>query len=529
MGSETKIVPTTQTQQGSTQLPAWFDAAGQNAVGIAQGIANKPYQGYTGPMVAGLSPNTSDAISLARGSAGTGLDAINMGLDATAEATDLAHANVGTGSGALAMAGQNFATAGTGANDNANAGQGDAGIQSSLARLAGDKASATTDPMAGDLGSARNYTSGSAAPITASDIASYFNPYVTQALDPARTQIERESAKTGNTISAKAAMSGAYGGSRQSILEGENGRNLNESVRNLYQTGYSDAFDKASGMASDAKGREASAAGLALQTGGLANTGANDAISRLTQASGASGAAAGTKSNLASESVNRSLAAGTAQQGLAQGQEQAANADQDRLLSTVNPALAGASAQLQNVQSSIQQLLQTGAIDQTQAQNEIDTAYQQYLDQRDWSTNQLNALIATLSGVPYGTTTNVTTKGQQVVSNPSMLGQLAGGAMTAASIFGGSNEEAKEDIKDVDEEDVLKRIVRLPIKSYRYKAEFRDGIGDDGRTRIGPMAQAWGEEFDNNPGAKVIPMPQMNGAILASIVALERRTRKLAA
>lgn len=678
MGSSTKIVPTTSTSSGQTNLPAWADQAGQKAVSIASGIADKPYQPYTGQLVSDLSPNTSKAITYASQNTGAGTNAINLGLDQTKAAADYGNASVGTGQGALGNAADAYgnastkaagsndagseyldsiraltqgagavsagsinagqdattaagngylaaqdlgnqsvnagqdavASAGTNANqasdlasNSQNAGQMDAALSSAIARLSGGQALGSTNAGAADLDAARGYTADSASAVTGGDLASYMNPYASLALDPAAQKIQRQAAQDNAAIQSKAAMANSFGGSRQGILEGMNERSLQENIGNLYQTGLSDAYDKAMTAAENQKTRSASAAGLATGVGNQANIDANDAISRLTNSAGAIGesgtrqsdlansalgrltqasgtqndvaktqsglatdaqgrlmaaspgllqtgaqqsqlstdavtrllqssnagqSAAANESDLATGAVNRDVAAGNAQTSLAGAQEQAANSDEDRLLASVNPAYAGAQSQLSQVQSDINNLLQTGAIDQTEAQNKLDVAYQQFTDQRDWATNQLNALLSTLSGVPYSTSTNVKSTGESVVQQPSALGQIAGLGLSAASLIP-SDETKKEDIADIDDEDVLRKVARLSVKTWRYKPEFRDAIGDDGRTRIGPMAQNWGKEFANDPTRKVIPMPEINGAMIAAIKALEKRTRKLAA
>lgn len=472
-GSSTKAVPTTQTSQQSVQLPSWFNDAGKSAVDIAQGIANRPYQGYGGPLVADLSPNTQSGIQYAADTAGTGSGAIQSGLNTANQAGALAKSSVGTGQGALSGANSFFNAAGSQATNNANAG----GI---------------------DVNAARNYTTASAGPTTGSDIARYMNPFVEQSLQPAATNINRQADKDATQIGSMAAMRGSFGGSRQAVLEGDSQRNKYEALSNLYSTGFKDAFDNAQTQANAEKGRYAGAASLAQGTGGLA-------------------------SDLATQSQGRTLAAGTAKQNLAKTQSDLATADTDRMLSTISPQFAGAAAQIQQTQATLDNLLKTGQIDQTQAQNVLDTQYQQFNNERDWATNQLNALIATLSGVPYSTSSNSTTHGQTIVSQPSQAGQIAGGAMTAASLFM-SDEEKKENIAPVDDESVLAKISRIPVSTYRYKALHGLTIGDTGEKRIGPMSQAWGKEFGNDPDAKVIPMPQMMGALVSAVRALEKRT-----
>lgn len=522
-GSSTKAVPTTSTTAQSVQLPSWMNNAGEQAVGIASGIANRPYQGYGGSLVADLSPNTQSGIQYAADTAGTGSGAIQSGLDTAGQSAALAKSQVGTGQGALSGANNFFQTAGNTAANNTNTGQPESANYSALAGLAGNAAVNTAGASSPDINAARGYTTASAGPTTGADISRYMNPYVDQALQPAANNINRQASIDKQHTGDLAAMRGSFGGDRQAVLEGEDQRNQYQALTNLYGTGFKDAFENAQGQANAEKGRYASAAGLAQGTGALANTSANDLVSRLTQAGAASGAAGTNASDLANASQNRSLAAGSALQGLAGAQGNAATADTERMLSTVSPQYAGAAAQIQQTQATLNNLVQTGQIDQTQAQNVLDTQLQQFNNERDWATNQLNALIATLSGVPYSTQSNSTTHGQTIVSQPSQLGQIAGGALTAASLFA-SDIETKEDIRPVDDEAVLKKLTDVPVSTYKYKHLRALEIGDTGEKRIGPMSQDFGRAFSADPDAKVIPMPQAIGVLFSAVRALEKRT-----
>lgn len=85
-----------------------------------------------------------------------------------------------------------------------------------------------------------------------------------------------------------------------------------------------------------------------------------------------------------------------------------------------------------------------------------------------------------------------------------------------------SDETKKTDISDLDDEDALAKIANIPVYKYKYKPEFRDQIGDHGEQRLGPMAQDWAREFGGP--SNVIPMPQMIGALVGAVRALDKRT-----
>lgn len=504
MGSSTQVVPTTSNTQQQVQIPQYLQDAGIAATSKAQDYANTPYTPFSGEQVAPLTANQNTAISTAAGGApGAGAD-----MDAARAYLQQAGGNISTGTGAVGAATDV-------ANSTAGAGMGSADLGSTLASLAGSKAAGTTDAGAGDLAAARGYNAASASPVSADQISSYFNPYVQTALDPVLNNITRSSQQTGAGLTAKAAMTGAFGGSRATLEQTQNNADLLRQIATTSGAGYSDAYDKALAASQADKARQAAAAGTSLSTAAGADTEANDAVSRLTQGAAANEAAGTTASNLADATQNRFLA-------LVNPSVALSGANQDA--SKTSSGLAAQDSQLTTDQ--INRLLTTGGVQQTQQQNIDNTAYQQYQNQQDYALKQLNALIAAAGGVPYGTSTTSNTQGTQVVQSPSIFGQIAGGLGAAAGAYAASNRDWKEDFEAVEDEDILDKFRNLTVEKYRYKPEVREAIGDDGRERIGPMAQDWAKEFGGD--GKIVPMPEMLGALTSAVRALEARTRKAA-
>ena len=85
-----------------------------------------------------------------------------------------------------------------------------------------------------------------------------------------------------------------------------------------------------------------------------------------------------------------------------------------------------------------------------------------------------------------------------------------------------SDETKKEDIRDLSDEDALRKISNVPVYKYKYKKAHRAAIGDNGQERLGPMAQDWAREFGGP--SNVIAMPQMVGALVGAVRALDKRT-----
>ena len=94
--------------------------------------------------------------------------------------------------------------------------------------------------------------------------------------------------------------------------------------------------------------------------------------------------------------------------------------------------LAGLGQQLG--MADISQLLQTGGMQQAQAQSSLDTAYGDYLEQREYPYRQLNFLSGVLQGTPYETRTSSSGTQTQVSAGASPLAQISG-ALTG--LYGG--------------------------------------------------------------------------------------------
>lgn len=73
----------------------------------------------------------------------------------------------------------------------------------------------------------------------------YMNPFLQQALNPTLDEIRRQSQITGLGNAAKMTGAGAFGGSRQAILDAENQRNMLTQLTKTTGEGYASAYDKA--------------------------------------------------------------------------------------------------------------------------------------------------------------------------------------------------------------------------------------------------------------------------------------------
>lgn len=73
----------------------------------------------------------------------------------------------------------------------------------------------------------------------------YMNPYITNALNPTIAEMRRQSDITQMQNNAKMVAAGAYGGSRQALMNTETQRNLLDKIGQTVGQGYATAFDKA--------------------------------------------------------------------------------------------------------------------------------------------------------------------------------------------------------------------------------------------------------------------------------------------
>lgn len=76
----------------------------------------------------------------------------------------------------------------------------------------------------------------------------YMNPYLSAVLDPQMKELQKQADITRIGDAGRMAKAGAYGGSRQAIMESEGNRNLLSTQANTLGQGYASAYDKAMGQ-----------------------------------------------------------------------------------------------------------------------------------------------------------------------------------------------------------------------------------------------------------------------------------------
>jgi hypothetical protein len=84
----------------------------------------------------------------------------------------------------------------------------------------------------------------------------YMNPYLQSVLDPTLAEMKRQSDIARLSDASRLTQAGAFGGSRQAIMESEGRRNLLEKQRQAIGEGYASAYDKAMAQFNAEQGRQ---------------------------------------------------------------------------------------------------------------------------------------------------------------------------------------------------------------------------------------------------------------------------------
>lgn len=213
----------------------------------------------------------------------------------------------------------------------------------------------------------------------------YMSPYAQNVIDIQQREAQRQADIANQQLKAQAVSRGAFGGSRQAIMEAEAARNLAQQKADIQQKGQQAAFEQAQNL----YGTEAARALQAQQA---------------TEAS-------------------RQYGAGLTMQGL-QTQLQAAQ------------QLGGLGAEQMRQQQSLVNALQgVGAQRQALQQQLLNRDYEDFLQQKQYPYQQIAFLTEMLKGMPQQTTQAI------YQAPPSMTAQLAG---LGTAAYGASKLFSKE-------------------------------------------------------------------------------------
>lgn len=90
---------------------------------------------------------------------------------------------------------------------------------------------------------------------TADQAKNYMNPYIDAALQPQINELRRQADIQRVADAGRLTKAGAYGGSRQAIMESEGNRALLDKLSGITSAGYKDAYDKAMAQFNVEQGR----------------------------------------------------------------------------------------------------------------------------------------------------------------------------------------------------------------------------------------------------------------------------------
>jgi hypothetical protein len=207
--------------------------------------------------------------------------------------------------------------------------------------------------------------------------AQYMSPYIEQSMQPQLREAERASQIQGTQQNAQAVGAGAFGGSRNAIMNAERERNLGMLQGDIRAKGYQSAYEQAANQFNQDASRGMQAQQLGEQS--------------------------------------RQYGAGLGMQGLQTALQSAGQLGQ--LGQTQYGQQMGIN-QLQN---------QYGGQQQQQTQRGLDTAYQDFLNQQNYPYKQLGFMSDLIRGLPLGQKSTSTL----YEGSGDTLGQLAGLGMGA--------------------------------------------------------------------------------------------------
>lgn len=420
--------PPAQQTVTQTNIPEYARPYVERMIGRSEALTDinqNPYQAYRGERIAGFSPLQQQAFA----NVAAQTPAAQLGT-----ATNIAQT---AGMGALgvqpqaAMLGQEALGYGaTGAQ------YGGLGAQQALAqaqqaarqagmygRMGAGYGARGVEAAEQGFGAGARYEQMATSPAA---MAAYMSPYMQEAVDRQKFEATRDYEKQLQAQRAGAVGAGAFGGSRQAIAQAEAQRNLNQQLQNIQAAGTQRAFEQAQqaqqfGAGLGLQGLQAGYGGLGvgMQGAGLGLQGVGQQLGAgQLGLAGTGQGIAGAQAGL--QGIQGALGAG--QYGL-QGLGQATQA-------------AGALGQLGQTQFGQEQAIsaeqqKVGAVQQAQAQQALDLAYQDFLKQRNYPYQQLGFMSDMLRGLPLSQSAQT-----MYTAPPNLASQLGGLGMAGLGIYG---------------------------------------------------------------------------------------------
>ena len=343
-GAETTTIDPSQSTLSPNFAPYVYDMLSRG-----QGLANLPYQEYTGQRFAGPSELQNEAFKGIRG----------LGTPS----------QFGTASNLATQAGQAAGNLSYTPSGGPSFGQVTSGYQAPGAYQAG-----TFNTGLGQVGS----------------IQDYMSPYMTGVTDIAGREARRQSDITQQAQQAKLAQAGAFGGGRDAIMRAEMARNLGTQLEDITTKGLQSAYDRAMQQR-----MQESQLGLTAQQAG-------EQSRQFGAQQGMQGAQQAAQFGLTAQQANQQAALDAARQ-TEQSRQFGANLGLQGIQQQLGAAQTLGSLGTQQQQAGIAGLreqLSAGATQQQQAQSPLDFAYQQFQESMKYPYQQATYMQSLLQGLP---------------------------------------------------------------------------------------------------------------------------------
>ena len=396
----------------------------------AQQIAAQPYRPYAGNMLAGWNQGQQQGYNSALNNAGVGLPALGQAQQFATQAGAFQPSQVQGGGYQAALP----------------------SVMNTAAYSAGPAQQMGAAQM--DRGDVRNVQAGQ---FPGANLDQYMNPYTGQVIDRTLQTLGRQNDVLQNTANARASAAGAFGGSRQAIMNAENNRNFMDTAANTTANLNNQNFAQAqaaiaadqnralqAGQLNQAADMTVGQANLAnRQQAGLQNMLQGNEMARYntTNAQQAENTtiAAHNATRLAQANALNQAGQFNAEQGwraqLA-NQQAGLTASQNQIQAANALNGMGMDAQKYNLNNANAQFAM-GQARTAYDQSALDQQYQQWLQAQNYPMTQLGILQSGLNGYSSGTTQT-----QPYYSNTGaniLAGTLGAGALGAGILANGSD------------------------------------------------------------------------------------------
>lgn len=249
---------------------------------------------------------------------------------------------------------------------------------------------------------------------TGENVTKYENPYIQNVVNPQIAAAMQQYGQAGQQEQANATQRGAFGGSREALMAGQNQAALNQQINNIMGTGYANAFTNAQQQFNAQQQANLQAQQANQQTGlqaGLANqqVGYNTALQNAQQAQQAALANQQAQLQAQQQGISQQqFGANLGMQGLQQANQAAGT------LGNLGTAQLAAQTGILGLQN------QLGGQQQQYNQNVLNQAIQNYSNMQQYPQQQVANLMNLIRATPTSQTST------QYQAPPSLLSQAAG-------------------------------------------------------------------------------------------------------